>query len=72
MRVLIAENEPKVRSALRLWLTEVVALEIIGEVGDMGTLLDYLNTGQPDVLILDLVLAGLALCGTLPQVLTVV
>lgn len=72
MRVLIAENEPIVRSALRLWLTEVLALEIIGEVGDMWTLFGYLNTVQPDVLILDMVLAGLALCGNLAQVLTAV
>lgn len=72
MRVLIADNESKVRSALRLWLAEVLALETIGEVGDVWTLFDYLNTVQPDVLLLDLVLAGLTLCGTLPQVLTAV
>jgi DNA-binding NarL/FixJ family response regulator len=72
MRVLIADDEPKVRSALRLWLAEVLALEIIGEVEDVWALFDSLGTIQPDVLLLDALLTGLILCGTLPQVLAAV
>ena len=59
MRILIADDQPNVRSALRLLLEQVSNLEIVGEVADAASLLLLLATKQPDLLLLDWELPGL-------------
>lgn len=59
MRVLLADDEPKVRAALRLILEQLKKVEIIEEVIDANELADRLKSGSPDLLLLDWELPGL-------------
>ncbi len=59
MRVLLADDEPKVRSALRLALEQLKEVDLIEEVTDAKSLRDCLCTSQPDLLLLDWELPGL-------------
>jgi DNA-binding NarL/FixJ family response regulator len=59
MRVLLADDEPKVRSALRLILEQLKEVEVIEEVTDANSLADCLHRSQPDLLLLDWELPGL-------------
>lgn len=58
MRVLLADDEPKVRSALRLLLEQEPDLRVVGEAGDAQSMLDSLSICQPDLLLLDWGLPG--------------
>lgn len=53
MRVLIADDEPSVRSALRLLLQNEPGISIVSEVGEAGSLVAQLNRYSPDVMLLD-------------------
>jgi DNA-binding NarL/FixJ family response regulator len=59
MRVLLADDEPKVRSALRLILEQLKEVETIEEVTDAVGLTDQLKNSPPDLLLVDLELPGL-------------
>jgi DNA-binding NarL/FixJ family response regulator len=72
MRILLADDESKVRSALRLWLAEGPGLDIVGEVEDVRTLFACLATVQPDVLLLDGQLPGWPQDGTFLQLLAAI
>ena len=52
MRVLIADDQPSVRSALKLVL-EQQDIDVAGDVSDSGELLSWLKTNQADLLLLD-------------------
>jgi DNA-binding NarL/FixJ family response regulator len=52
MRVLIADDQPSVRSALRLVL-EQQGIDVAGDVSDSGELLAWFKTNQADLLLLD-------------------
>ncbi len=52
MRVLIADDQPSVRSALKLVL-EQQGIEVAGEVTDSKELLAWFRTNQADLLLLD-------------------
>jgi len=52
MRVLIADDQPSVRSALKLVL-EQQGIDVAGDVSDSGELLAWLKTNQADLLLLD-------------------
>lgn len=59
MRVLIADDQPEVRSALTLLLGQEAGLIVVGEAGDAAQALE-LATGQvPDLMLLDWELPGL-------------
>lgn len=58
MRVLLADDQLKVRSALRLLLEQQPAISVIGEAVDATGLLDWLRVTCPDVLLLDWELPG--------------
>jgi DNA-binding NarL/FixJ family response regulator len=60
MRILLADDQAKVRSALRLLLEHEPELEILGEAVDATGLLDWLKVADPDVLLLDWELPGLS------------
>ena len=59
MRVLLADDEPKVRSALRLILEQLNEVEVIEEAADARSLADCLHESRPDLLLLDWELPGL-------------
>ena len=52
MRVLIADDQPSVRSALKLVL-EQKGIDVAGDVSDSGELLAWFKTNQADLLLLD-------------------
>ncbi len=59
MRVLLADDEPKVRSALRLILEQQKEVETVEEVTDAVSLANQLKSNPPDLLLVDLELPGL-------------
>jgi len=60
MRVLIVDDEPLARARLAALLGECAAVEIVGSVGDGETALGAINQLQPDLLLLDVNMPGLA------------
>jgi DNA-binding NarL/FixJ family response regulator len=56
--VLIADTDPRVRSALRLFLKHMPEVSIAGEVQDIAELVTELRRTHPDILLLDWHLAG--------------
>lgn len=60
MRILIAEDQPKVRFALRVLLERQPDLSVIGEAVDATDLLTQTETTQPDLVLLGWELPDLA------------
>jgi DNA-binding NarL/FixJ family response regulator len=58
MRVIVADDQIEVRSAIRLLLEEKAGLEVVGEARDSETLIKLVKTARPDLVILDWELAG--------------
>jgi DNA-binding NarL/FixJ family response regulator len=67
MRVLLADDQAKVRSALRLLLEHQPDIEIMGEAVDTTGLLDWVKAACPDLVLLDWELPGLPAIALLPQ-----
>jgi len=59
MRVLLADDQSKVRSALRLVLEQQPGVSILGEAVDATGLLDWVKAACPDLVLLDWELPGL-------------
>jgi DNA-binding NarL/FixJ family response regulator len=59
MQILVADDEPKVLSALCLLLEQQPDVEVVAEVCDVPSLLDVARALQPDLLLVDYELAGL-------------
>ncbi len=53
LKVLLADDQPKVRSALRLLLEQESQWQIVGEAGDAASLLDATAKTRPDIILLD-------------------
>lgn len=66
MRILLADDQPKIRFALRLLLERQPELDVVGEAAEAATLLTQLETTQPDIVLLDWELPGLSAIGGLP------
>jgi DNA-binding NarL/FixJ family response regulator len=60
LKILIADDQPKVRFALRVILERQSGLSIIGEASDAIDMLTQLKSLRPNVLIMDWELPGLA------------
>jgi DNA-binding NarL/FixJ family response regulator len=58
LRILIADHQPAVRSAVRLLLKETLGLDIAGEAADYQGLLALLDSLRPDIILIDLELPG--------------
>jgi len=58
MRILIVDNEPRVRSAIRLLLEQQPIINKIEEVANTQELQDHIRNHCPDVLLLDWTLPG--------------
>jgi DNA-binding NarL/FixJ family response regulator len=65
MRILIAEDQPKVRFALRVLLKRQSGYEIVGETTDAQELLNQLEATRPDVVLICWELPGLSSAGSL-------
>lgn len=61
MRVFLADDQPKVRSALRLLLEQERGLCVVGEAAEAEELLAQLKATWPDLMLLDWELPGLSL-----------
>lgn len=66
MRIIVADDQAKVRSALRLVLEEQSGIEILGEAVDSTGLLDWVKAVCPDLILLDWELPGLPSAALLP------
>ena len=66
MHVLLADDQSKVRSALRLLLEQQPGIHILGEAVDTMGLLDWVKTACPDLVLLDWELPGLEANRLLP------
>jgi DNA-binding NarL/FixJ family response regulator len=53
MRILLADEQAKVRSALRLLLEQEPGLNVVGDTADAEALLTLTKETQPDLIILD-------------------
>jgi DNA-binding NarL/FixJ family response regulator len=58
MRVLVADDQSKVRSALRLLLHHEPDIDVLGEAVDATGLLDWVRATCPDLVLLDWELPG--------------
>ena len=59
IRVLLADDHPLVRSAIRKLLERAADIEVVGEVGDGFEALHQVEKLAPDVLLLDMEMPGL-------------
>lgn len=57
-RVVVADSDPKVRSALRILLREEPCLELVGECSDLPRLVRQVRDLKPDLVLLDWELPG--------------
>jgi len=58
MRVLIADDQSQVRSALGLLLQHEPDVAVVGEAGDVEQVLELIAQQQPDLVLLDWELSG--------------
>ncbi len=66
MRILLADDQPKVRSALRLLLEQEPEMSVVGEAAEVEDLLAQVEATQPDLVLLDWELPGLQAADLLP------
>jgi DNA-binding NarL/FixJ family response regulator len=57
-KVVIADDHAMVRDGLRLLLTTILSLDVVGETGDGATVEQLVSDLSPDLLVLDLELPG--------------
>jgi len=65
MRVVLADDQPKVRSALQLLLKHTLDISAMTEAGETKVLLEQIRTIHPDLVLLDWELPGLSAIGSL-------
>lgn len=58
MRVLLADDQVEVRSALRFLLEQELEIDVIGETAEARDLLSQVEIAQPDLVLLDWELPG--------------
>jgi DNA-binding NarL/FixJ family response regulator len=66
MRIFVADDQPEVRSALRLLLEQEPGIDVVGEAGDARTLLEGVLNEEPDVVLLDWELPGVTATQLVP------
>jgi DNA-binding NarL/FixJ family response regulator len=65
MRILLADDQPKVRFALRVLLERQPGLKVVGEAVNAKDLLAQAEATHPDLVLLGWELPGLAMAGSL-------
>ena len=68
MRILIADEQPKVRFALRVLLERQSGLQMVGEAADIEDLLIQLSVTRPDLLLVGWELPGTSGIDLLPAI----
>jgi DNA-binding NarL/FixJ family response regulator len=53
MRIIVADQEPSTRSALRMLLAAQTDMDLVGEAADLVELLSEIKANDPDLVILD-------------------
>ena len=66
IRVLLADDQTNVRSALRRLLRHEPGVIVVGEVSEAKELVSQVHTINPDLVLLDWGLPGLSAIGSLP------
>ncbi len=66
MKILIADDQDRVRHALKILLTQQPGLQVVSEASDGEGLLVQANATQADLVLMDWELPGLAEAGGLP------
>lgn len=61
MRVLLADDQAWLRSAIRFFLEQQSEIETVGEAADISSLRQLIKTEMPDLILLDWELPGLSL-----------
>jgi NarL family two-component system response regulator LiaR len=59
IRVLIVDDHAIVRTGLRALLTEIDDIEVVGEAGDGQQAVNLVETAQPDVILMDIVMPNM-------------
>jgi len=59
IRILLVDDHLLIRASLRSLLTEFVGIEVVGEAGDGREAVDMAERLQPDVVLMDISMAGL-------------
>jgi DNA-binding NarL/FixJ family response regulator len=67
MRILLADDQARVRFALRVLLEHQPGLAVVGEATSGRDLVDQINATRPDALLLDWELPGLAAMRAVPS-----
>jgi DNA-binding NarL/FixJ family response regulator len=67
MRILLADNQPKVRFALRTLLERKLGFDVVGEATDIQELWQQVEKMCPDLLLLDWELPGPTVQGLLSE-----
>ncbi len=70
LRILIADDHAMVRAGLRMLIEQEPQLRIVGEAGDLKAAIELAASAQPDVILLDLDMAGENALDVLPDLLT--
>jgi DNA-binding NarL/FixJ family response regulator len=70
MRILLADDQKEIRSAMRLLLEHQPSLEIVGEVAEAGNLLRQTAALEPELLLIDWELPGFRPGKMMPQLRT--
>lgn len=68
MRILIADDQPEVRLALKILLENELGFEIAGEVDNLSMLLKRTGEIQPDMILLDWELSNTGVIETTKQI----
>ena len=66
MRIVIAGAQAVTRRAMNLLLATRLGVEVVGEAGDEGELMNLVKTNQPDIMVLDESLSGAQLGDLIP------
>jgi DNA-binding NarL/FixJ family response regulator len=66
MRIVIAGTQAVSRRAMNLLLVTRLGVEVVGEAGDEGELMNLVKTNQPDLVVLDEGLPGAQLDDLIP------
>jgi len=67
-RVLLADTQPQVRSALRIFLNQEASFIIVGEAVEAREMLAQIRITRPDLVLLDWDLPGLTAIGSISAV----
>ena len=59
VRVVLADDQPLVRAALRMVITDAADIEVVGEAGDGGEAVEVAGRERPDVVVMDIRMPGL-------------